>query len=249
MVDNTIMSLAMRHHGSHELEPDDFVDIAQLFEQPTANLIDDLVQDRELPNIHQVLLGIEHDLGTLEQYLASFGQLPLPPEIVDAPDVHGRTALSWAVEYGWSNAVGTLLKYGANPRASRPSLRGNLPLLHLVIATPPPLQGVDWDPIGVVKLLIEAGADVNGLDHEGWTPLHVAASWNNLDIIEELARSAGNGLDWDALTDDNQSAIDLSLNGGSEPAVQAILQTRGEKHRAVELEDFFDALEIQPTHL
>ena len=28
----------------------------------------------------------------------------------------------------------------------------------------------------IVRLLLEAGADPNGTDHEGWTPLHVAAS-------------------------------------------------------------------------
>lgn len=66
-------------------------------------------------------------------------------------------------------------------------------LLHLVIAGP-----ISQDPnesvVDVVRVLLEAGVDVNSLDHEGWTPLHVAASWSNYDAIKELAYSEEGGL-------------------------------------------------------
>lgn len=37
---------------------------------------------------------------------------------------------------------------------------------------------MDEDIIETVRLLLIAGANVNAIDHEGWTPLHIAASWS-----------------------------------------------------------------------
>jgi protein phosphatase 1 regulatory subunit 12A len=60
----------------------------------------------------------------------------------------------------------------------------------------------------VVKLLVEAGADVNSRDHEGWTPFHVAASWNNYDGVRRLQEVAM--IDYAATTWTGESALDLS---------------------------------------
>ncbi|XXH01945.1 hypothetical protein Hte_008308 [Hypoxylon texense] len=226
IVDDTLVSLAMIRNNPRKLDPSDFTHIAQLFERATADLIDDFIDDRELPIIHQVLLGIEHGLGTLEEYLTSLNPGAVAPDVIDAPDIRGRTALAWAVEYGWHDAVKTLLRHGADARQARPSLRRDLPLLHLAIARPASGRG-SGDTLAVVRLLLAAGADVGGRDHEGWTPLHVAASWNNYGAIAELAGFAGPRLEWDALTDDRQSAADLALGGGYDDDVQRILLSRG----------------------
>lgn len=66
---------------------------------------------------------------------------------------------------------------------------------------------------GAVRVLLEAGVDVNGRDHEDWTPLPVAASWNLLDIVHEIARHGGSVLDWEAKTDDGDSALDFCCSG------------------------------------
>lgn len=80
--------------------------------------------------------------------------------------------------------------------------------------------------LGVVRLLLQAGADVNAADHEGWNPLHVAASWNLCNVIQELARFGGSALDWNALTDDRQPALDLPLGAGPNKKVQQLLQSK-----------------------
>jgi len=81
----------------------------------------------------------------------------------------------------------------------------------------------------MVQLLLQAGVDVNAVDHEGWTPLHVAASWNNYGVIQALAAYGGRSLLWNALTDGGESAIDLALGGGLNAQVQRILT----KHEGV----------------
>ena len=82
-------------------------------------------------------------------------------------------------------AVELLILFGANPHQLRPSHRGLTPLLHLCIAGSIP-RCPDGDQVGTFKALLKAGVDVNARDHEGWTPLHVAASLNLYDVPKAL---------------------------------------------------------------
>lgn len=113
----------------------------------------------------------------MDEYLASFGQAKLPVEFLDATNSGGKMALTWVVEYGWTDAVKTLLRYGSNPHQSRPSVHGKLPLLHLVIAGPASGRA-DPGLLDIVGALLEVGVDIDATNHEGWTALYVAASWN-----------------------------------------------------------------------
>jgi ankyrin repeat protein len=136
--------------------------------------------------------------------------------LIDIPDSFGRSALSWAVEYGWVDAVSTLIRFGADVNQQRLPLHAGLglPMLHLALAGPNFGKG-GTAYLDIVRQLLIAGADVNAVDHEGWTALHIAASWKDHKAVGILAQFAGQRLCWSALTNSNESASQLAGGDGS----------------------------------
>lgn len=222
MIDDVLISSAKDPKAYNALDVYKLQVVAQLFSKTSIDLLEDYVEAREFLTLHEVLLGIDRSRGTLEEYLATFEDISLLAKTIDMPDSCGRTALAWAVEYGWSDAVKTLLQYGANPHQLRPSTHGKSPLLHLVIAGPASEQS-DSAFLDVIKSLLHAGVDINAVDHEGWTPLHVAASWNLCKVIQELICFGGSTLDLDARTGRGETALDLAYGGGFNPEVESLL--------------------------
>ena len=103
----------------------------------------------------------------MADYLSS-----LSPEelitVIDMPDTMGRTPFAWNVEYGLSTAVEFLLRFGAYPnQLCQTKDDGYSPLIHLAIAGPCSAW-MDVDIVETLRLLFQAGADPNGIDHEGW---------------------------------------------------------------------------------
>lgn len=233
MIGDTLVSLSMKEHGSRMPDSSQFEHITQLFGKSSFELVADFVRLSNFATIHKVLLGIEEDYETLSDYLKSFSP---STSTIDTPDSTGRSALAWAVEYGWADATRALLQHGANPNQLVRSSRAISPLLHLAIAVPVSTSSNNGS-LDVVKELLKAGADINAVDHENWTPLHVAASWNNYDVIQELATFGGGTLEWELTTNDNQSAMDLSLNAGVNQQVQRLLKSRKLDSGIYSLED------------
>jgi ankyrin repeat protein len=147
----------------------------------------------------------------LREYLLSLSATELQV-LIDKPDRRGRTPLALAVEYCWTAPALILLEFGADVNQRQYSMNGtSIPLLHLAIAG----EGHIQDMIEITQLMITHGADVNGTDDEGWTPLHIAASWHQLDTIKLLAEVPG--LDWHARTTDNKNALDLARDANDVP--------------------------------
>ena len=71
---------------------------------------------------------------------------------------------------------------------------------------------MDADIIETVRLLLQVGSDVNVRDHEGWTPLHIAASWSLFGVTDVLQQNSREVLDWGAETYAGQSVADVCDN-------------------------------------
>ncbi|ETI40659.1 hypothetical protein F441_13951 [Phytophthora nicotianae CJ01A1] len=90
----------------------------------------------------------------------------------------GNTPLHNAARTGSPGCVSNLLQAGAMP--SIKNVNGSIPLHHACYSETPNLE--------VVRLLVEAGSDVNALDEQGYSPLIVAAKKNQTEVIEYLRK-------------------------------------------------------------
>ncbi len=64
---------------------------------------------------------------------------------------------------------------------------------------------------GIVRMLVENGADVNARQQQGWTPLHAAAQNGDEETVKLLLKS---GADRAARSDTGQTAMDLAMGKG-----------------------------------
>ena len=68
----------------------------------------------------------------------------------------------------------------------------------------------------MVQVLIDAGADIDAKDNDGWSPLHYACKFELLDIVKMLTR-AGAGMR--ATTDDGETCLMLAARYGDTETV------------------------------
>jgi ankyrin repeat protein len=125
-----------------------------------------------------------------------------------SPD--GWTALHLAAAFGGPEATEFLLSQGADPNARSKNPLDNNPL-HACVAI--------GHNTHTAKLLIDKGADVNAVQHGGFTALHSAAFSGDLPMTR-LLLDAGARLD--PKTDDGQCALDLAREKGRDEVVKEL---------------------------
>ena len=114
--------------------------------------------------IHKVVLGLCS--VSLEKALEQC------PTLIDAVDIHGRTALLWSSYRGDLNALQFLLRNGAN--IHKADKYGNTPLSYAV------RSGSRL----CVRLLLDHGAAVNSVSTRGLGPLHrLAGKWDDVELL------------------------------------------------------------------
>ena len=91
---------------------------------------------------------------------------------VDAATDDGETPLWNAAQHGQTNAMRELLAAGANVDVASTSFSGWRPL-HIALFNDH-IEGAMGSTMDAVKLLLNAGADVNALDEDGKSPLDYA---------------------------------------------------------------------------
>jgi ankyrin repeat protein len=171
------------------------------------------------PNPPDTEMGISH-LDVLQQLLAK-GANPNAEYVKTVPPrqaqgninvAPGSTALYRAVRAIDLAAVKLLVEAGANP--SQAIKDGSTPLMAAAGLGAP--RGGDEevteagdrnDPVDVMKVLVEKGADVNAANDAGMTPMHYAVQRGVDRIIEFLA---GKGARFDIKNKQGRSPADLA---------------------------------------
>lgn len=122
------------------------------------------------------------------------------PSLANAFSGDGFFPLALAAFFGFPETVRLLLARGAD--ASQ------------VARNPMKIQALHSAVTGSfdsVKLLVEAGAPVNGKQDKGWTPLHEAVNRNDLEMTRYLL---AHGADPRLQNDEGKSAIGLAADKG-----------------------------------
>ena len=142
-------------------------------------------------------------LGRREELEAVLGR-GLVDLAATSPD--GFTALHYAAFFGHADLVSVLVAAGApvgavaaNPTRVQP--------LHSAVAARSP---------GSVRRLLDAGADPNARQQQGYTPIQGAAHAGDLESVDALL---GFGADPDLTNDEGKSARDLAHEAGHDAVV------------------------------
>ena len=100
---------------------------------------------------------------------------------IQSQDIYGRTVLYDSCVQGNTGLVQLFLEYGADYSSFR-TQSGYLPI-H---------GGAMSGNVGVMMLLMNAGANIDMQNNFGFTPLHLAASANDLEMVEFLVNNGAN---------------------------------------------------------
>lgn len=136
---------------------------------------------------------------------------------IDASNPRGKTLTMQAASYS-ASCLQLLLQYAPDlhRRTHQPDFQpeqDGLTALHFAVAD------TYCSTLGRVQMLVEAGAPIDAVDAQGWTPLMLAA-WNGQsDIVSYLI---GRGADVRAENHERKTAAMLATENGQQSVVQLL---------------------------
>ena len=131
-------------------------------------------------------------------------------KVIDTHAGDGFTPLALACFFGHPEIAAYLVDQGANVNLAAANPMRVAPL-HAATAARQP---------AIVRMLIQAGADVNQPQQQGFRPLHAAAQNGDAESVKLLLE---HGADRQARADNNQTAADLAMLKG-DAATVALLE-------------------------
>ena len=193
-----------------------------------------LADSKDSNGISAVMLAVYHGHRALADWLAAHGAnlnffeacalgrsatvtqlLREDPALASAYSPDGFQGLGLASFFGNADVVRALLDAGADPNSrSRNSMR--VSPIHSAAANRNPGAALE-----IIRLLVTQGADVNVVQHGGWTPLQEGAAHGNTELVEFLL---ANGADQGAQAENGKTALDLATEGNHADTI-AILKT------------------------
>ena len=141
-------------------------------------------------------------------------------------DQDGWQAIHWAAKDGYPDILDLLLAQGADVNAQSNNYSALACCCGYVSAAETNVPDKrQHDYLGCTRLLLEKGAEVDSLDDEGWTPLHILSyQGNDADMVECLLTA---GADINALTEMGATSLGLACYNEKTEIVQTLL-----KHKA-----------------
>ena len=82
---------------------------------------------------------------------------------------------------------------------------------------------MDNEGAGVIRVLLEAGVDINARGNNGWTALHVAADNEEAEVVRALLEA---GADMNAKGNNGRTALHVAADKGK-VALQEFVWVRG----------------------
>jgi ankyrin repeat protein len=139
------------------------------------------------------------------------------PALAKATAPDGFGALGLAAFFGHDDIMKMLLEAGADPNVPSKNPMKVTPL-HSAVANRDNERA--WK---MARVLLTHAADVNVVQHGGWTPLQQAAAHGNIGLVKLLLEK---GADISAKADDGRDAVALAQTGNHQ-AVVDLLEKRG----------------------
>lgn len=197
--------------------------IGSRYQEETANPLVKAIEAKNLAKVRKVLakhsnlvnvadaygttplmLAISEDSQDIVQLLLEAGAQP------NQPDRFGRTVLMRLPEDATPELAQLLLLYGANVNYRRPDDQATTLMLAVQYAKP-----------NVIKVLLQAGAELNAYDDEGKTALMRAAAWKNWEVVKLLLESGGN---LNTRDDAGHAALEYAARTGDITSVKMLVE-------------------------
>lgn len=194
------------------------------------------LDERQFTTLHKIILGM------LGKNIAD--ELEVTTAYINALDSSGKTPLAWASARGDHQSVSLLLEHGAsldiaNDVHEKPihlaAQTGNIDTIRMLVQAGAEINSkvrqTQMTPIHYaaeyqnnndhIHGLADLGADIDGNDYLGWTPLHWASWRGHLASLDALIEC---GADVNAKTLDGNAPIMLAVSNNSYECVKHLIE-------------------------